>query len=210
MHSPLKALTAVRDCFYQDIADRVSARVHKGNVLDIGTGRGMLVLKMAEKSPRLKAYGIDISQKAIDAARATARKAGLADSTHFDVGDVSSLPYEDEFFALVVSTFSLHHWPDKAAGLNELCRVLEPGGEAWIYDHWRDPSPEARRKLARDFGSLAAWFALLHLRFVSSVMTEERARIILDDPSLKFQEKRLETCGIFLLLRLKKAGADIN
>ncbi len=210
MHSPLKALTAVRDCFYQDIADRVSARVHKGNVLDIGTGRGMLVLKMAEKSPGLKAYGIDISQKAIDAARATARKAGLADSTHFDVGDVSSLPYEDGLFALVVSTFSLHHWPDATAGLNELYRVLEPGGEAWIYDHWKDPSPEARQNLARDFGSRAAWFALLHLRFVSSVMTEERARIILNDPSLKFQEKRLEQCGIFLLLRLKKAGAGIN
>lgn len=35
-------------------------------------------------------------------------------------------------------------------------------------------------------------------------MTEERARIILDDPSLKFQEKSMEQCGIFLLLRLKK------
>ena len=204
MHSPIKALTAVRDCFYQDIADRVSSRVHKGNVLDIGAGRGILVLKMTEKSPGLKAYGIDISQKAIEAARAMARKAGLADSTHFDVGDVCSLPYEDDHFSLVVSTFSLHHWPDAIAGLNEIYRVLEPGGEAWIYDHWRDPSPEARRNLARDFGRLAAWFALFHLRFVSSVMTEERARIILNDPSLKFQEKRLEQCGIFLLLRLKK------
>ncbi len=210
MHNPIKGLNAVRDGFYQEVADAVYASLTRGNVLDVGTGRGLLPLKIAEKSIHLKAYGVDVSPKAIEAARASASKIGLANAPHFDVGEVSSLPYEDEFFALVVSTFSLHHWPDKAAGLNELYRVLEPGGEAWIYDHWRDPSPEARRKLARDFGSLAAWFALLHLRFVSSVMTEERARIILDDPSLKFQEKRLETCGIFLLLRLKKAGADIN
>lgn len=210
MDSLINGLNAARHSFYREVADAVCARVPVGSILDIGTGRGVLPLMIAEKNVRLKAYGIDISQKAVSAARKSAGKSGLSNSPQFDAGNVCSLPYKDEFFDLAVSTFSLHHWPDKAAGLNELYRVLEPGGEAWIYDHWRDPSPEARRKLARDFGSLAAWFALLHLRFVSSVMTEERARIILDDPSLKFQEKRLETCGIFLLLRLKKAGADIN
>ena len=210
MHNPIKGLTAVRDGFYQVVADAVSASMAMGNVLDVGTGKGLLPLKIAEKSVHLKAYGEDVSPKAIETARASSSKSGLANAPHFDVGDVCSLPYEDEFFALVVSTFSLHHWTDKAAGLNEIYRVLVPGGEAWIYDHWRDPSPEARRNLARDFGRLAAWFALAHLKFVSSSLTRENAWRILEDPFLKFQEKKLETCSIFLLLRLKRAGAGIN
>ncbi len=207
MKRPIKALNAVRDGLYRDIADAVFSSVPMGRVLDVGAGQGLLALKIAEKNTRLKSYGIDISHKAVDAARASASKSGLANSVQFDVGDVCRLPYEDEFFDLVVSTFSLHHWPDKAAGLNEIYRVLKPGGEAWIYDHCKDPSPEARRQLQKDFGSLPAWFALAHLHFVSSALAVVQARSILEDSSLKYQEKRLEMHGIFLLLRLKKTGA---
>ena len=89
-----------------------------------------------------------------------------------------------------------------------LFRVLKPGGEARIYDHWKDPSPEARERLRKDFGRLAAWFALAHLRFVSSPMTLEKARSILEEPALKFQRRRLEERGIILLMRLQKPEAS--
>ena len=203
-----KGLTSVRDRFYQDVADEISTKLQQGNVLDIGTGRGLLLIKIAQKSERLKAYGIDISNKAIDAARRDALASGLANAPQFEVGDVCALPFEDEFFDLVVSTFSLHHWPDATAGLNEIFRVLKPGGEAWIYDHWKDPLPEARERLRKDFGRLAAWFALAHLRFVSSPMTLEKARSILEEPALKFQRRRLEERGIILLMRLQKPEAS--
>jgi SAM-dependent methyltransferase len=52
----------------------------------------------------------------------------------FRVGDVAALPFADNSVDLVVSTLSLHHWDDPAAGLNEIVRVLGPGGQAWIYD----------------------------------------------------------------------------
>jgi SAM-dependent methyltransferase len=52
----------------------------------------------------------------------------------FRVGDVASLPFADASFDAVVSTFSLHHWPDPAKGLEEIYRVLRPGGVARIYD----------------------------------------------------------------------------
>ena len=52
----------------------------------------------------------------------------------FEVGDVAALPFADNSVDLVVSTLSLHHWDDPAAGLNEIVRVLAPGGHAWIYD----------------------------------------------------------------------------
>ena len=200
MDSLINGLNAARHSFYREVADAVCARVPVGSILDIGTGRGVLPLMIAEKNVRLKAYGIDISQKAVSAARKSAGKSGLSNSPQFDAGNVCSLPYKDEFFDLAVSTFSLHHWPDKAAGLNEIHRVLKPGGEAWICDHWKDPSPEAKQQLKRDFGCLAAWFAIAHLRMVHSAMTPDTARSIQEDPSLKFQDKRMETSSIYLLL----------
>jgi ubiquinone/menaquinone biosynthesis C-methylase UbiE len=51
-----------------------------------------------------------------------------------EVGDVGRLPYRDGSVDLVVSTLSQHHWPDPAAALAELSRVLAPGGRIWIYD----------------------------------------------------------------------------
>ncbi|OPY51740.1 MAG: hypothetical protein A4E49_02142 [Methanosaeta sp. PtaU1.Bin112] len=210
MDSLIKGLNAPRNSLYREVADAACAKVPVGSVLDIGTGRGVLPLMIAEKNARLKAYGIDISRKAVSASRKSAGKSRLSNPPQFDLGEASSLPYEDEFFDLVVSTFSLHHWPDKAAGLNEIHRVLKPGREAWIYDHWKEVSQEARQQLKRDFGLMAAWFALAHLRMVHSAMTLETARSILEDPSLKFQEKRLETRGIFLLLKFRKAGAGVR
>ncbi len=202
-----KGLSSVRDRFYQDVADGI-ATVQEGNVLDVGTGRGLHPIKIAQKNERPKMYGIDISKKAVDAARRDALASGLANVPQFEVGDVCALPFKDEFFDLVVSTFSLHHWPDTIAGLNEIYRVLKPGSEAWIYDHWKVPSHEARERLRKDFGRLAAWFALAHLRFVSSSLTREKARSILEEPALKFQRRRLEERGIIFLMKLQKSESS--
>ena len=59
------------------------------------------------------------------------------------------MPFDDASFDLVVSTFSMHHWDDKAGGLAEICRVLRPGSRALIWDlrrgfslfHLRTPDP---------------------------------------------------------------------
>lgn len=210
MYNLIKGLTAVRDRFYQDVAEEISTVLMEGKVLDVGTGQGQLPIKIAQRNGCLKVYGIDISQKAIDTAKREALSTSLANAIQFDVGNVCGLPYGDEFFDLVVSSFSLHHWPDATAGLNEIYRVLKPNCEAWIYDHWKDPSQEARDRLKKDFGRLAAGFALAHLRFVTSSLTMEKARSIQEDPALKFQKQRLEAHGIILLLRLQKSEGGVQ
>mgnify|MGYP003591048365 FL=1 len=50
MHNPIKGLNAVRDGFYQEVADAVYASLTRGNVLDMGTGRGLLPLKIAGRA----------------------------------------------------------------------------------------------------------------------------------------------------------------
>ena len=78
MYNLIKESNAVRDGFYQEVADAVYASLTRGNVLDVGTGRGLLPLKIAEKSIHLKAYGADVSPKAIEAARAGESGRGFA------------------------------------------------------------------------------------------------------------------------------------
>jgi len=78
--------------------------------------------------------GVDIAPDMVARASGLAARSGVADRVAFGVGDVAALPFGEASFDVVVSTFSAHHWPDPAAGLAELYRVLRPGGVVWIYD----------------------------------------------------------------------------
>ena len=70
------------------------------------------------------------------ASLAAARMAreGIDERVDVCVGDVAALPLPDSSVDLVTSSFSVHHWPDAAAGFTEVHRILRPGGRAIIYD----------------------------------------------------------------------------
>jgi SAM-dependent methyltransferase len=67
-------------------------------------------------------------------ANSLAANSGVAGRVEFRVCDVASLPFADASFDVAVSTFSMHHWSDPPKGLEEIYRVLRPGGIALIYD----------------------------------------------------------------------------
>jgi ubiquinone/menaquinone biosynthesis C-methylase UbiE len=121
---------------YRRVArDVASAALPAGSVvLDVGTGPGRVPRLIATACPRLTVEGVDLSAAMI--AHATAATAGTAgaDRIRFRVADVTALPFEDASVDLVVSSISLHHWDDPAAGLRDIVRVLRPGAQAWIYD----------------------------------------------------------------------------
>jgi SAM-dependent methyltransferase len=73
--------------------------------------------------------GIDLDPAMIDRARLR-----LGPSADVRVADVAALPFDDSSFDAVVSTLSMHHWADTAAGLAEVARVLRPDGVALVYD----------------------------------------------------------------------------
>jgi len=101
-----------------------------GAILDLGTGTGTLALEAARRWPAA-VTGIDASRGMILAARGRAREdlpASDAARISFDIADAGHLPYPDESFDLVVSSFVLQLVQNRLAVLREAHRVLRPGG----------------------------------------------------------------------------------
>ncbi|MBP6994626.1 MAG: class I SAM-dependent methyltransferase [Phycicoccus sp.] len=120
------------------VADaRLAVSPERGSILDIGTGPGRLPILLAQALAGCTVEGLDPSEAMIGEATARAAGAQVAGRVTFRVGSVESLPQADGTVDLVVSTASLHHWPEPSAGIAEIARVLRPGGRALIYDPMR-------------------------------------------------------------------------
>jgi ubiquinone/menaquinone biosynthesis C-methylase UbiE len=157
---------------YERVAGRLASRMYhrvtddvvaanlpsESRVLDVGTGPGLLPLRLAQACPQLRIDAVDLSADMIERARvgtATANAStGELLAVDFAVGDVAELPYPTDSFDLVVSSISQHHWADPAAGLREIARVLRPGASAWIYD-FRWALGRAERALGEVNGGFA-------------------------------------------------------
>jgi SAM-dependent methyltransferase len=115
-------------------ADVAAVAPDSARVLEVGCGPGHLSTRMAHHG--FDVTGLDLDPAMIARARANTDRAvnhgGRRPS--FLVGDVAALAFPDRSFDLVVSTLSMHHWADPAAGLAEIGRVLRPGGRALVWD----------------------------------------------------------------------------
>ena len=96
-------------------------------VLDFGCGPGTISVGLALAVAPGELHGVDMEESQIDLARAVAEAGGHANAI-FRVGDVTALPFEDNFFDVAHCHNVLMHVPDTRAVLAEVKRVLKPGG----------------------------------------------------------------------------------
>lgn len=96
-------------------------------VLDFGCGPGTISVGLAKAVEPGELHGIDMEPSQIDLARYMAQTDGQANAI-FHVGDVTDLPFEDNSFDVAHCHNVLMHVPDTSAVLEEVKRVLKPGG----------------------------------------------------------------------------------
>jgi ubiquinone/menaquinone biosynthesis C-methylase UbiE len=111
-------------------------------VLDVGCGNGFLLNEVAKHLRSGSATGIDLwkteaGEQTAQTARRNARLEGVADRVDIKNADARSMPFADGTFNVIVSSLMLHHAggrSDRERVLNEMVRVLKPGGAILLYD----------------------------------------------------------------------------
>jgi SAM-dependent methyltransferase len=103
-------------------------------VVDVGSGAGIDSLIAARMvGPDGHVIGVDMTPAMLEKARRNAMEAGL-DNVTFREGYGESLPVDSSWADVVISNGVLNLFPNKLAGLQEMARVLKPGGRLQIAD----------------------------------------------------------------------------
>ncbi len=129
-------------------------------LLDFGCGPGTISVGLAKAVEPGELHGVDMEESQIAIARSAAEAGGHENAT-FHVGDVTELPFEDDYFDVAFCHTVLTHVPDTAAALNEARRVLKPGGlifsrELIVSSSFFEPGEEKTRPAWNTFARLLA------------------------------------------------------
>ena len=154
--------TGVFQRTYEVLARDIAGHRSEGSLLDVGTGPGWLLVKLHELAPGLELTGLDTSGAMVAKARENIESSGLSGNIAVEEGNASCMPFSDDSFDAVVSTGSIHHWNDPTTALNEVHRVLKPGGLGLLYDLVSDTPGPVLREMARESGRMRMLLLWLH------------------------------------------------
>ncbi|GAA4996640.1 class I SAM-dependent methyltransferase [Actinopolymorpha pittospori] len=188
---------------YHDQAAQLTADLPSGSdVLEVAPGPGYLSIEIA-RLRRFQVTGLDISRSFVEIADESARQAGVR--VDFRHGNVERMPFDADSFDLIVCQAAFKNFQQPVVALDEMYRVLRPGGTAVIHDMSRDASggdieEEVRRMRLSHVNAFMAKSALtmLRLRAATNAQFERLAA-----------QSRFRTCavrseGILMDVRLTK------
>jgi ubiquinone/menaquinone biosynthesis C-methylase UbiE len=127
---------------WAELLDRLELKGDE-RLLDIGCGRGAVLLMAAKHLPRGRAVGVDLwstrdqSGNAEAVTRQNAALEDVAERVELHTGDMRQLPFADGSFDVVVSSLAIHNVPgaeERARALREAARMLKQGGKLVIAD----------------------------------------------------------------------------
>lgn len=168
---------------FRQLAGELAGRVAPGgDILEVAPGPGYLAIELAKLGYRV--VGLDISRSFVSMAAENALQAGVAVS--FRHGDAAHMPLEGDSFDLVVCRAAFKNFSEPVQALNEMHRVLRPGGRAVILDLRRDASPAAVNDCVNGMG----------LGFINRLLTKLAFRCMLLKRAYtqeQFREMALQT-----------------
>jgi len=111
-------------------------------VLDLATGTGDIAFAASARGARV--VGLDVTRRMIELARAKAASFSLPAPPAFLVGDMTALPFPASSFDMVTTGYGLRNVPDLTLAIDEIRRVLSPGGQLLSLDFNRPSQPVVR------------------------------------------------------------------
>jgi ubiquinone/menaquinone biosynthesis C-methylase UbiE len=151
-------------------------------ILDVGCGGGRTIQKLAEVATEGRVSGIDYSVGSVEAARS--RNAAMIHAGRVEIqqAPVSRIPFPDATFDLVTAVETHYYWPDLPRDLQEVLRVVKPGGAAVViaetykggkFDLLQRPAMKLLRTTLLSADEHREWFA--SAGFVEVQVFEERS-----------------------------------
>ena len=114
-----------------------------GHFLDVGTGPAQIPILLAQRCPEIRITAIDLSKEMLNIAKRHIAAAALTARITLEHVDAKALPYPDNTFDGIISNSIVHHIHDSLRALQEMSRVVKPGGLVLIRDLVRPETPEA-------------------------------------------------------------------
>lgn len=113
-----------------------------GSILDIGCGGGGFINRMSERYPFAMFFGVDISEDALSMTLETNREMSDEGGLELHLASVDDLPFEEGSFDLVTAMETYFFWPDLGKALEEVSRIVSPGGVFVIGSEMGVESPD--------------------------------------------------------------------
>jgi ubiquinone/menaquinone biosynthesis C-methylase UbiE len=156
---------------YIELARRIASELPRGSaVLEVAPGPGYFCIELA----KLGSYaitGLDLSHTFVRMARRKAAEAGV--KVDFQQGSAADLPFPSGSFDFLLCRAAFKNFAKPVAALQEMCRVLKPGGRGMIIDLKGNASPD---EISRQVEAMElSWFNRIMTKLAFKTMLLKRA-----------------------------------
>ncbi len=121
------------DIYWRKKAIQLLKANHPKTILDIATGTGDFAIEALALKPE-KVIGVDISEGMLEVGRKKIRKKNLDHLIQLQTGDSEKLPFSNNKFDAVIVAFGVRNFENLEKGLEDMLRVMKPGGKAVIVE----------------------------------------------------------------------------
>ncbi len=190
-----------RKRLYLRVAEEIPIGANR--ILDVECGTGDLAHAIAHYNPDARVTGVDSDSVQLALAK---RLHGNQEGLSFKKGRATEMPYDDEAIDHVVSSERFNLWAKPEAVLDEIHRILKPGGSVWIFAGRGDLTPQEMKE-GLDVPDLPGMYAAVRAAFYVNGYSDRRldSEVRPAFERSRFQACRIEPWGAFARFSARKA-----
>jgi phosphatidylethanolamine/phosphatidyl-N-methylethanolamine N-methyltransferase len=178
-------------------AGALAASLLQGPILDVGVGTG---LELPMFAPDARLFGVDLSEPMLRRAVDRSRRDGLSHVEGLACMDATRLAFADSSFGAALLMYVLTVVPDPAAVLDEVARVVRPGGEIMVVSRISPDAPALvalEQWFGRKFGPRLGWRPYFPWTVLGDWLTGRTDMRLVE-------RRRCGSLGLFSLVRIQR------